>query len=282
MKRFFIFIFSLTLLLAVSTSPVFVNTSLATELTTSNEVPLPNQKSSNKPCIAIVIDDFGGYERSGVRELLESPVPITCAIIPFVDNSEQDYTQAIESNKEIILHMPMQAHVSLPESWYGPVYIANYDEPDVATQKLEKCLKTMPKATGFNIHIGSGVSRNEKTMEAMYNYANAHDIMFLDSRTNVGDKCEEASQLTGSIYLGRDVFLEPHKNRTYSGVLHRLTEARKIAEEKGYAIVIGHVGAEGGINTARAIIDYYNDNHENVNFVPLSAINKMVKEAQFK
>lgn len=280
MKKFFILILALTLLCGVGTSPVFVSTSLAFKQ--KRETELPDQKSTNKPCMAIVIDDFGGYERSGVRELLESKVPITCAIMPFVDNSKIDYEQACSAQKEVILHMPMQAHVNLPESWYGPVYIANHDAPEVATKKLQKCFETMPNAKGFNIHIGSGVSRNEQIMEAMYNYANKNDIMFLDSRTNSGDKCEEASQITNSIYLGRDVFLEPHKNRSYSGVISRLAEARKIADEKGYAIVIGHVGAEGGINTARAIIDFYNDYHDYVNFVPLSAIYKMVKEAQFK
>ena len=254
---------------AISNQAVFVKTSFAVQ---------KNQKNK----IAIVIDDFGGYERGGVKELLYSDVPITCAIMPFVDNSKEDYDMAIAHNKEVILHMPMQAHVGLPESWYGPVYIKNYDTSEDATQKLSKCLETMPEAKGFNIHIGSGASRNAELMESMYKYANEHNMMFLDSRTNVGDKCEEASQLTDSIYLGRDIFLEPHKNRTYSGVRNRLYEAEKTAESKGYAIVIGHVGAEGGINTARAIIDFAANLNDHTEIVPLSEIYKLVKESKYQ
>lgn len=235
----------------------------------------------NKKQMAIVIDDFGGYERAGVKELLESDIDITCAIMPFVEHSEDDYHEATRTGKEIILHMPMQAHVHLPESWYGPVYITNYDSPKSAIEKLEKCLKTMPDIKGFNIHIGSGVSRNEKLMQAMYDYANKNNLYFLDSRTNVGDKCEEASKMSGSIYLGRDVFLEPNKNRSYAGVLNRLNDAKKIAEEKGYVIVIGHVGAEGGINTAKAIIDFAKNNSD-VQIVPLSKIYNQIKENQYK
>jgi len=248
---------------------VFVKTSFATELQTKNK-------------IAIVVDDFGSYERGGVDELLNSNIPITCAIMPFVDHSKEDYEHAISKNKEVILHMPMQAHVGLPESWYGPVYIKNYDQPEIAVQKLEKCLAEMPKAKGFNIHIGSGASRNEELMEAMYKYASEHNMLFLDSRTNSGDKCEQASEQTGSIYLGRDVFLEPHKNRSYSGVKNRLQEASKIAEEKGYAIVIGHVGAEGGINTARAIIDFAQKLDKQTEIVPLSEIYNMIKEQKYQ
>ena len=238
-------------------------------------------ESENKKQIAIVVDDFGGYERAGVKELLESNIDITCAIMPFVEHSEDDYNEAIRTGKEVILHMPMQAHVNLPTNWYGPVYITNYDTPSSAVEKLEKCLLTLPEAKGFNIHIGSGVSRNEKLMKTMYDYANKHNLYFLDSRTNTGDKCEEASKLSESIYLGRDVFLEPNKNRSYSGVYSRLDEAKNIADEKGYSIVIGHVGAEGGINTARAIIDF-SKNNDDVEVVPLSKIYKHIKANQYK
>lgn len=272
MKKFFVFILIISsFLCSISADAIFVKKALAAHEQTSG---------TNK--IAIVIDDFGGYERGGIQELLFSSVPITCAIMPFVDNSEADYNQAVAAGKEVILHMPMQAHVGLPESWYGPVYIKNHDSKETATQKLDKCFATMPQAKGFNIHIGSGASRNAELMQAMYEYANAHNMLFLDSRTNSGDKCEEVSKQTGSIYLGRDVFLEPHKNRSYVGVMNRLHEAQKIAEEKGYAIVIGHVGAEGGINTARAIIDFAQNLNSTTEIVPLSTMYDIIKQSSYK
>jgi hypothetical protein len=195
-----------------------------------------------------------------------------------VDNSKADYQEALQNGKEVILHMPMQAHVYLPESWYGPVYITNYESPAEATTKLEKCLQTMPEAKGFNIHIGSGASRNLELMTEMYKYADAHNLFFLDSRTTLDGKCQGACEAADSTYLGRDVFLEPEKNRSYSGVCNRINEAAQIAEDKGYAIVIGHVGAEGGTNTAKAIIDTYPTlSSRGIEVVPLSEIYKQVK-----
>jgi len=284
MKKIFMCLcLALVLLAASAPKAIFVTKTLAlqTELDQENVSETANEQGETS-LLAIVIDDFGGYERAGVKELLESDVDITCAIMPYVENSEADYTVALKNKKEVIVHMPMQAHVGLPESWYGPTYIKNHDTSEVATKKVSDAIKTMPEAKGFNIHIGSGVSRNQELMKAMYNFSKQNDLIFLDSRTNVGDKCEEASQLTDSIYLGRDIFLEPHKNRTYSGVRNRLYEAEKTAESKGYAIVIGHVGAEGGINTARAIIDFAANLNDHTEIVPLSEIYKLVKESKYQ
>ena len=231
-------------------------------------------KDSKTPMLAIVIDDFGGWERTGVQTLLDSDVDITCAIIPFADNSEADYNAAIAAKKEVILHMPMEAHVNLPKEWYGTIYISNSDTPESAIEKLEKCLASMPQAKGFNFHIGSGVNKNLTLMKALYHYALAHNMFFLDSRTIVGGVGEQACSQEGGIYLGRDVFLEPEKNRSYQGVYNRLEEGMQVANQKGVAVVIGHVGAEGGENTAKCISDHAQELAQKygVKIVPISQI----------
>ncbi len=239
----------------------------------------PKSLAANEktPLMAIVIDDFGSFDQSGVDTLLSSKIPITAAVIPYTDNTVSVLEQLEKCDKEIILHMPMQAHVNLPESWYGPVYIRNYDTPETAAKKLDECLKQMPNIKGFNMHIGSGVSQNRTLMTAIYNYAKEHNLYFLDSRTIETKATEDASKDTNSIYLGRDVFLEADKNKSYSGVVYRLNEGAKIAKEKGYSIVIGHVGAEGGENTAKAILDTIPEiEREGVKIVPLSKIYELL------
>ena len=261
--------------------PIFVNCGFASD--NENVLDVKPKTDFYKPkasLLAIVIDDFGGFELDGVDDLLDCDIPITCAIMPFVDNSETDYARAINSGKEVILHMPMQAHVNLPESWYGSVYIKNTDTPETAIKKVDDCLASMPEAKGFNIHIGSGASQKLDLMKALYDYANQKSIYFLDSRTILEDKCEEACLLANCLYLGRDVFLEPSHNRSHAGVTARLEEGAAIAKEKGYAIVIGHVGPEGGINTSRAIIDFAKNIDETVEIVPLSTIYTMLKNQQ--
>ena len=74
------------------------------------------------------------------------------------------------------------------------------------------------------------------------------------------------------------MFLEADKNRSYSGVCYRLLEAAEIAKQNGTAIAIGHVGAEGGENTAKAILDTIPKIKEmGVEIVPLSEIYEILK-----
>ena len=230
------------------------------------------------PKMAIVIDDFGSYDQSGVETLSKCTEKLTCAVLPNVDNSTANAKQFADLGHEIILHMPMQSHVSLPEDWYGPVYIKNHDSPETATKKLESCLKEFENIKGFNIHIGSGVSQNQTLMTAIYNFAKEHNLYFLDSRTIETKATENACKNTGSVYLGRDVFLEADKNRSYAGVCNRLIETANLAKQNGTAIAIGHVGAEGGENTAKAIIDTLPKIKEmGVKIVPLHEIYETLK-----
>lgn len=235
------------------------------------------------PKLAIVIDDFGSYEQAGVETLLKADCSLTCAVLPFVDNTEKNIEELKNTNHEIILHMPMQSHVNLPENWYGPIYISKYDSSDIIISKLETCLSQFDNIKGFNIHIGSGVSQNKNLMKIIYEFAKTHNLYFFDSRTIKTNATQNACDETSSIYLGRDVFLEADKNKTYSGVKFRINEAINIAKEKGIAIAIGHVGAEGGENTARAIIDSLPlIKAEGVQIVPLSSIFEYMKNNNLK
>ena len=229
--------------------------------------------------MSIVIDDFGSYDESGVEILMKAKTPLTCATLPNVDNTNKHIDMILKNGHELILHMPMQSHVNLPEDWYGPVYIKNNDSPESAVQKLSDCLKTFPEIKGFNIHIGSGVSRNKTLMTAIYNFAKDNNLYFLDSRTIETHATEDACQNTQSVYLGRDVFLEPNKNRSYQGVKQRLYEGANVALKKGHSIVIGHVGAEGGENTAKAILDTIPEIEKmGVKIVPLSELYESLKK----
>ncbi len=233
------------------------------------------------PVMSIVIDDFGSYDQSGVETILTCKAPLTCAVIPNVDNSKNNIDEILAHGHELILHMPMQAHVNLPESWYGPTYISNSDSRETLFKKIDKCLEKFPKIKGFNMHIGSGVGRNEALMSAVYDYANSHGLYFLDSRTIETNATIEACKKTGSTYLGRDVFLEPEKNRSYTGVKSRLLEGANLAIQDGYSIVIGHVGAEGGENTAKAILDTVDEIEKmGIKIVPLSSIYENLKMAK--
>ena len=54
--------------------------------------------------MSIVIDDFGSYDQSGVETMLSIKEPLTCAVIPLVDNTTAHLDMLSKTNHEIILH----------------------------------------------------------------------------------------------------------------------------------------------------------------------------------
>ena len=68
--------------------------------------------------MSIVIDDFGSYDQSGVETMISANEPLTCAVIPLTENTKPHLNLLSNTKHEIILHLPMQAHVSLPKDWY--------------------------------------------------------------------------------------------------------------------------------------------------------------------
>jgi len=229
--------------------------------------------SSEKPMLAIIIDDFGGYDQSGVELMLSIDAPLTCAIMPCLENTESNTKSALSSGKEVIVHMPMQASVSLPQNWYGNICINNLDSKEQVYQKLNQAFDSIEEAKGFNIHIGSGACQHEQVMSHVYDYANSNDKFFVDSRTHLNTICEKVANNKNTLYLGRDEFLEPQGAKSYDIAKQHLLIGANLAKEKGYAIVIGHVGTHGGEQTAKAIKDSLKEIKDmGVEIVPLSTL----------
>lgn len=236
---------------------------------------------NQSPKMAIIIDDFGGFDQSGVETMLKVDAPLTCAVMPNLENSEKNSNQILESGKEVILHMPMQAHVNLPLSWYGPNYISIGDSAETVNRKIDSALETVHGAKGFNIHIGSGVCQDKNTMAHIYDYASSHNLFFVDSRTHINTQCAKVAEDKHVLYLGRDEFLEPGGNKTFDGVHRHLMAGAEMAKAKGFAIVIGHVGSHGGENTAKAISEGVKDiKNMGIEIVPISELAEFLRTAK--
>ena len=204
--------------------------------------------------IAFVIDDFG-QDRNGVEEMLKLYIPLTCAIIPFMQYSASDLQQVLSSGKEAILHMPMEADVHLPQSWYGPKMIKNTDTTSIIKQTMQECIDSLKGIKGVNIHIGSGVSQNLQQMTAVMEVVKENGLYFLDSRTSDKSVCNTVANSVDIKYQYRDVFLEKTQHPDYNYISNEIKKAVEIAKKNGKAVVIGHVGPEGGAVTVNAIRD---------------------------
>lgn len=227
-------------------------------------------RAENLPKLAIVIDDFG-QDRHGIKEMLSVKAPLTCAIMPEMEFSAVDAFEAHKFGHEVILHMPMEANVRLPRSWYGKLMIGVGDSTEHAAQLFEEALESVPFAVGANIHIGSGVSENKRLMTRILEIVKDRNMFFLDSLTSEKTVCKIVAEEVGAKLVTRDEFLEKTGSPSYDYAKKKLYSAYEKARTNGYAIVIGHVGPEGGTSTAKAISDFIAEN-KNVQIVPLSEI----------
>ena len=211
---------------------------------------IANDKSKGK--IAIVIDDFG-MDRRGVEEMLEIDAPLTIAVMPGLDFSAEDAERAYANGHEVILHMPMENAGYMPPEYYGPKVVKRGMTEEDAVKLVKECMESIPHAVGMNIHMGTGISRDEKLISAIMNEMKNENKYFLDSKTIEDSVCSKCAEKTGVKFYLRDVFLEP-SGRPSEGLAYQyLMEAGELAKEKGSAIAIGHVGPVGDKETAKAI-----------------------------
>jgi polysaccharide deacetylase 2 family uncharacterized protein YibQ len=211
----------------------------------------PVRGYDHAPALAIVIDDFG-QDRGGVRGMLDLPLEITCAIMPNMEFTRLDAEDAHAAGKEVIVHMPMQAHPGDPMSWYGPEPILIRHGQDEARRIAERAIASVPHAVGMNIHVGSESSEREGLVTGVMEVCRAAGFYFLDSYTSAKSVCEKVAGECGVPFLLRHVFLE-HGQRTKAHVKQELKRAVDIAKARGSCVCIGHVGPEGGKVTVEGI-----------------------------
>lgn len=204
-----------------------------------------NQQTSTQagtPKIAIVIDDFGGADTTGVDEMLSIKCPLTVAVMPNLPNSREHALRAATAGFQVILHLPMEP-VNGKSSWLGPgaVYCNLTDEEIM--ERLKKDLDSVPLAVGINNHTGSRATANGRVMKAVLEVAKERSLFFLDSRTTSHTVVASLARDLDVPCVNRDVFLDEIGSKyEIKRQIYRLVD---IARKNGSAIAIGHVGYMG-------------------------------------
>ncbi|WP_313757933.1 divergent polysaccharide deacetylase family protein [Tissierella sp.] len=232
------------------------------------------ETSITKGRIALVIDDLGN-NGEGIDELTKLDIPITAAVMPFLEYTEIDAKKAHEAGMEIILHLPMEPEKGDPK-WLGPRAIRSNFCNDEIKEIVYDALEQLKWAKGINNHMGSKIMKDEMIMKEIINIAKEKDIYFLNSKTDESKISEEISKELGVVYFQRNVFLDNERTEYY--ISKAMDELSKIALDKGYAIGIGHVGGQGGkitINTIDKMSEKLKG--QGIEFIYLSQVKDLYK-----
>lgn len=212
--------------------------------------------------IAIVIDDIG-YRNTDKNALL-LPGAITYAILPQTPYGKRIARLANDKNKEVILHIPMEAENGKK---LGPGALTSTMNKEEILASLNASLAEIPFAIGINNHMGSYLTQLNDPMTWTMNFLKQHHLLFLDSKTSPHSKAGNIAKLVGVPVRNRHVFLD--NNLTDSYITQQFMSLISYAESQKTAIAIAHPHPET-IQALKRLIPTLAQ--KNIELVPLSEL----------
>ncbi len=211
-------------------------------LAPTTATPRPVIPPLARPRLVIIIDDFGYSNGEVIKGFLRLSAKLTVSIVPGHPFTRWVATNARESGKEVIIHMPMQ-----PE---GEGYRGGEQDylltPGMSTsaieQRLESAFREIPEAVGLNNHMGSLATADPELMRIISNRLRRQGLYFIDSLTSPRSVAYEIARQNGVPAGLRTVFLDNERDK--GEIVAQFDKAILIARRSGKAIAIGHVHPE--------------------------------------
>ena len=203
--------------------------------TAAEPVAYPLKKS--QPAIALIIDDLGNRREAGKR-VVDLPGPVACAFLPYGAYTEVLARQAHASDKEVLLHLPMQAVEPAPVMLGKGVLTLDMTEQQFRAT-LDHNIAAVPHLSGLNNHMGSLLTRHPGTMAWLMDaIASRGELFFVDSRTTSATVAEQVAMEYGIPNTARNVFLD--NVPTAAAVRAQFRKLLAMARRNGTALGIGH------------------------------------------
>lgn len=185
------------------------------------------------PRIAIIIDDIG-YQRADLK-MVELPHALTYAVLPHTPYGRQAARQASRSQKDVMLHMPMEA---TQQNALGPGALTQHMNRQQVQHTLQQALDDIPYAIGINNHMGSLFTALDQPMAWTMEYLQQRQLFFVDSLTTPQSTAKKYASQYGVTLLARHVFLD--NELTDAALERQFKQLLQIARRHQVAIAIGH------------------------------------------
>lgn len=218
------------------------------------------------PKAVIVIDDLGN-NMVGTEEMMNLPIPITVAIMPFLPSTKSDAEMAHRKGHDVIVHLPMEP-LRGKKSWLGPGAITCDLSEEEIRKRVNAAIDDVPYAIGINNHMGSKATVDERVMRIVLTVCRESGLLFLDSHTNYRSIVSKVAKEIGVPCVENHIFLDDVRNRSHVSKQLELLQQHLTQHEK--CIAIGHVGA-GGKATAEVIKQVQAESHD-IEFVGISKL----------
>jgi len=186
--------------------------------------------------IAIVLDDFASDSRL-VERFCALVQPLTLAILPNTGPVGAIAKRARQSGHQVIVHLPMEP-TDYPAQDPGANAVMVDQSDKQIRQALRQALEQVPGAIGFNNHMGSKATADERVMRLLLAETKARELLFLDSRTTPTSIAFDLAREMGVASLRRDSFIDEIDER--QAIEAKLWDLADMAGRTSTAIAIGH------------------------------------------
>ena len=206
--------------------------------TAAADYPYLEYPPANLPGIALIIDDLGNQGEQGER-VVRLPGPVACAFLPNAPFTRRLAKQAHLLNKEVMLHLPMQAadgrDFELEEQ--GVLTLDMTQQQFLST--LQLALGGVPHVSGLNNHMGSLLTRFTGQMTwLMQSISESGSLFFVDSRTTDATVAGDLAHKHGVPSIERNIFLD--NDQDPEAIRSQFRLLLDVARRQGTALGIGH------------------------------------------
>ncbi|MDH4322248.1 MAG: divergent polysaccharide deacetylase family protein [Desulfobulbaceae bacterium] len=237
--------------------------------------PAPRRAKAEPAAVrfVLVIDDMGYHQKIG-DALLDLPLDITFAFLPFAPHTESQLAQARARKRDILLHLPMEA----TDKKWDPGPGALFTDMDQATMHRITLddLAAIPDAIGVNNHMGSRFTENEPAMRDFLVLLQQRGLFFLDSLTSPHSVGFSVAGDLGMLAMRRNVFLDNQQDKEL--IKKQLDSLILLAEKQGIAIGIAHPHQA----TLEALRDFVREHDKSVAMVGISSIARRAPQSAAK
>jgi polysaccharide deacetylase 2 family uncharacterized protein YibQ len=225
--------------------------------------------------ISIIIDDLG--DRGQLDEAaVRLPGALNYAFLPYAPHTPRLARLAHSMNKEVILHMPMQAEQQ--DKKLGPGGLTLNMTQTEFVRTLELALSAVPHVKGLNNHMGSLLTRHPGHMLWLMRAMNRHgELYFVDSRTTRHSVAKVLADEQHVPNLARDVFLDAQRSEGF--VDRQFDKLLQLSRKYGGALAIGHPYPETIKVLKRRL---YQLEQENIRLVAVSELLKRKGKASWQ
>lgn len=214
----------------------YLLTALFLSLPASGSQQAASEPSGTPGYVAsIIIDDVGNNYQHG-RAVVEMPAALTISILPETAYAVTLARLAVQNDKEVMLHLPMQ---SVEHHNRSPGTLDLHMTRKEFTRQLYRDINAVPYVRGINNHMGSLLTRHPGHMSWLMDELSRHGgLYFIDSKTTNKSIADRIALEYHVPSMSRDFFLDPDDEpRTLEKQFSRFID--KVLS-RGHALAICH------------------------------------------